>query len=94
MGLHVILQGQLLRFKIYKKGPFNINLKIKRPDTPVVEGKKGEKYRSQSDIFNVMAKSKIRFEYIRQYTWFIWEVIFSEGMETKFRTALSSKMKG
>jgi hypothetical protein len=29
-----------LRLRIYEKGPFNINLKIKRPDTPLVEGKK------------------------------------------------------
>jgi hypothetical protein len=28
-----------------------------------------------------MAKSKISFQYVRQYVWFIWEVTFSESME-------------
>jgi hypothetical protein len=29
-----------LRFKTYEKGPFSIHLKVKRPDTPLVEGKR------------------------------------------------------
>jgi hypothetical protein len=32
-----------LRFKIYEKRLFNIHLKVKRPDTPLVEGKKEKK---------------------------------------------------
>jgi hypothetical protein len=67
-----------LSFKIYEKGPFNIHLKVKMPDTPLVKGKK-EKW-GQFDIFNVMAKSKISFQSIRQYAQFIWEVT-SERME-------------
>jgi hypothetical protein len=46
-----------------------------------VEGKKEKKW-GQFDIFNVMAKSKIKFQSIRQYTQFIWEVT-SERMEEK-----------
>jgi hypothetical protein len=42
---------------------FSIHLKIKRPDTPLVERKK-EKDWGQFDIFNVMAKSKISFQSI------------------------------
>jgi hypothetical protein len=42
---------------MYEKGPFNIQLKVKRPDTPLEGGKKEEKW-GQFDIFNVMAKSK------------------------------------
>jgi hypothetical protein len=33
-----------LRFNIYEKGPFNIHLKVKRPDIPLVEGKKEKKW--------------------------------------------------
>jgi hypothetical protein len=51
---------------MYEKGPFNIHLKVKRPDTPVVEGKKENKW-GQFDIFNVMAKSKISYQSIRKY---------------------------
>jgi hypothetical protein len=29
-----------LRFKTYKKGPFSIHLKVRRPDTPLVQGRK------------------------------------------------------
>jgi hypothetical protein len=29
-----------LRLKMYEEGPFNIHLKVKRPDTPSVEGKR------------------------------------------------------
>jgi hypothetical protein len=68
--------------KFTKKRPFNINLKVKRPDTPLVEGKKEKKW-GQSDIFNFMATSKISFQSIRQYAWFIWEVNFSERMEAR-----------
>jgi hypothetical protein len=45
-----------------------------------VEGKKEKKW-GQFDIFNVMTKSKITFQSIRQYARFIWEVTFSEKME-------------
>jgi hypothetical protein len=45
-----------------------------------VEGKKEKKW-LQFDIFNVMAKSKIRFNSNRQYVRFICEVTFSERME-------------
>jgi hypothetical protein len=69
-----------LRFKMYEKWPFNIHLKIKRPDTPLVEGRKEKKW-GQFDIFNVLAKSKISFQSIRQNARFIWEVMFSERME-------------
>jgi hypothetical protein len=55
-------------------------LKVKRPDTPLVERKKEKKW-GQIYIFNVMAKSKISFQSIRQYVRFIWEVTFSERME-------------
>jgi hypothetical protein len=44
-----------------------------------VEGKKEMKW-GQFDNFNVMTKSKISFQSIRQYSRFIWEVT-SEGME-------------
>jgi hypothetical protein len=44
-----------------------------------VEGKKEKKW-EQFDIFNVMAKSKISFQSIRQYSRFIWEVT-TERME-------------
>jgi hypothetical protein len=27
---------------MYEKGPFNIHLKVKRPDTPLMKGKKGK----------------------------------------------------
>jgi hypothetical protein len=53
-----------LCFKIYEKAPVNIHLKVKRPDTTLVEAKKGNKW-GPFYIFNVMAKSKIRFQYIR-----------------------------
>jgi hypothetical protein len=46
-----------------------------------VEEKKKEKKWEQSDIFNVMTKSKISFHSIRQYSRFIWEVTFSERTE-------------
>jgi hypothetical protein len=68
-----------LRFKIYEKRPFNIHLKVKMPETPLVEGK-GENKWGQFDIFNVMAKSKVSFQSTRQYVRFIWEVT-SERME-------------
>jgi hypothetical protein len=42
----------VLRFKMYEKGPFNIHLKVNRPDTPLVEGRKERKW-GQFDIFNV-----------------------------------------
>jgi hypothetical protein len=32
-----------LRFKMYEKGPFSILLKVKRTDTPLVEGRKEKK---------------------------------------------------
>jgi hypothetical protein len=68
--------------------------KCQEADTPLVGGRKKKKW-GQFDIFNVMAKFKISFQSIRQYTRFIWEVIFSERIEAnKFWTALSSKMKG
>jgi hypothetical protein len=69
-----------LRFKMYTKGKFSIHLKIKRSDTPLVEGKKEKKW-GQFDTFNLMSKSKISFQSIRQYARFIWEVTFSERME-------------
>jgi hypothetical protein len=69
-----------LCFKIYEKGPFSIHLKVKRPDTPLVEGKKEKKW-EQFDIFSVMTKYKIGFQSISQYSWFIWEVTFSERIE-------------
>jgi hypothetical protein len=62
-----------LRFKMYEKEPFNMHLKVKRPDAPLVEGK-NEKNWGQFDIFNVMSKCKISFQSIRQYSRFIWEV--------------------
>jgi hypothetical protein len=65
---------------MYQKGPFNIHLKVKRPDTPLVEGRKEKKW-GQFDISNVRAKSKISFQSIGQYARFIWEVTFSERME-------------
>jgi hypothetical protein len=68
--------------KFTKKGPFNIHLKDKRHDTPLMEGgKKGKKW-GQFDTCNVMAKSKISFQFIKQYGQFIWEVTFSDKMET------------
>jgi hypothetical protein len=51
-----------------------------RPDTPFLEGKNENKW-GQFDIFNVMAKSKISFQSVRQYARFIWEVTVSERME-------------
>jgi hypothetical protein len=51
----------------------------KRPDTPLVEAKKENKW-GQFDVFSVMAKSKISFQSIRKYVRFIWEVT-SERME-------------
>jgi hypothetical protein len=33
-----------LHLKIYEKRPFNIHLKVKRPDIPLVEGKKEKKW--------------------------------------------------
>jgi hypothetical protein len=56
-----------LRLKIYKNGPFNIHLKVKRPDTPLVEGNKEKKW-GQFYIFNVMTKSKISFRSTKQYS--------------------------
>jgi hypothetical protein len=53
-----------LCFKIYEKGSFSVHLKVKRPDTPLVEGKKEKKW-GQFDIFNLMSKSKISFQSIR-----------------------------
>jgi hypothetical protein len=83
-----------LSFKIYKKYPFNIHLKGKKPDIPLGEGRKGKKW-GQIDISNVMAKYKISFQSIRQYARYIWEVTLSERMKTNIVwTALSSKMKG
>jgi hypothetical protein len=52
------------RFKMYEKGPFSIHLKVKRPDTSLVEGKSEKKW-GQFDIFNLMSKSKISFQSIR-----------------------------
>jgi hypothetical protein len=69
-----------LRFKTYEKGPFNIHLKVRRPDTPLVEGKTGKKG-GRFDIFNVMVKAKISFQSIRPCARIIWEVTFSERME-------------
>jgi hypothetical protein len=66
--------------KFTKKGQFNIHIEVKRPDTPLGEGKK-EKNWGKLDIFNVMAKSNISFQSSRQYARFIWEVILSERME-------------
>jgi hypothetical protein len=65
---------------VYEKGPFIIHLEVNRPDTPLVKGKKEKKW-GHFDIFNVIAKSKIRFQSIRQYSRFIWEVTFSERIE-------------
>jgi hypothetical protein len=62
---------------MYEKGPFKIHIKVKRPDTPLVAGKKEKKW-GQFDIFNVITKSKISFQSITQYSRFIWEVTFSE----------------
>jgi hypothetical protein len=45
-----------------------------------VEGKKEKKW-EQFETFNVMTKSKISFQSIRQYSRFIWEVTFSERIE-------------
>jgi hypothetical protein len=56
--------GRIYVLKIYEKGPFKIDIKAKRPDTPLVEGKKEKKW-DQFDIFNVMAKFKISFQSIR-----------------------------
>jgi hypothetical protein len=70
----------MTRFKIDEKEPFSIHLKVKRTDTPVVERKKEKKW-GQFNIFNVMAKSMISFQSIRQYGRFIWEMTFSERME-------------
>jgi hypothetical protein len=36
---------------MYENGPFNIHIKVKRPDTPLVEGKQEKKW-VQFDIFN------------------------------------------
>jgi hypothetical protein len=58
-----------------------------------VEGKNEKKW-GQIDMFNVMATSKISFQSITQYARFIYEATFSETMEIKFWTALSSKIKG
>jgi hypothetical protein len=77
-----------LHFKMYEKGPCNIHLKVKRPDTPLVEGRKEKKW-GQFDIFNVMAKSKISFQSIRQYARSIWEATFQkEWKQIKFCIAL------
>jgi hypothetical protein len=69
-----------LGFKTYEKGPFNVHLKVRRPDTSLVQGKK-EKHWRQFYIINVMDKAKISFQSIRQYARFIWEVTFSERIE-------------
>jgi hypothetical protein len=45
-----------------------------------VEGKKEKKW-GQFDIFNVIPKSKINFQSIRQYARFIWEATMSGRME-------------
>jgi hypothetical protein len=45
-----------------------------------VEGKKEKKW-GQFDIFNLMSKSKISFQSIRQHARFIWEVTFSERID-------------
>jgi hypothetical protein len=79
-----------LCFNFYEKGPFNIHLKVKRPNTPLVVRKR-EKMLSQFVIFNAMAKSKISFQSIRQYAWFIWEVTFSEEIEAN--TVLDSPIQ-
>jgi hypothetical protein len=81
-----------LRFQIYEKASFNIHLKVKKPDIPLGERRKGKKW-GQIDIFNVMAKYKNSFQSIRQYAQYIWEVTLSEKMETKFWTAPSSRTK-
>jgi hypothetical protein len=73
-------KNNYLRFKIYEKGPFKIHIKVKRPDTSLVEVKKKKKW-GQFDIFSVMAKSKISFQSIRQYARFISEVTLSERVE-------------
>jgi hypothetical protein len=54
-----------LSFKTYDKWLFIIHLKVKRPDTPLVEGRKEKKW-GQFDIFSVMTKSKISFHSIRE----------------------------
>jgi hypothetical protein len=59
-----------------------------------VEGKTEKKWR-QFDIFNVMAKSKISYQSIRQFAGFIWEVTFSERMEAnKVLDSLKIQNKG
>jgi hypothetical protein len=45
-----------------------------------VEGKK-EKNWGQFHAIDIMTKSKISFQFIKQYSWFIWEATFSERME-------------
>jgi hypothetical protein len=79
-----------LRFKMYGKGPFNIHLKVKSPDNPLVEGKK-EKKCGQFVIFNVMTRSKISFQSIRQYSRFISEVTFSERIDKQHMKGLVLK---
>jgi hypothetical protein len=59
-----------LRFKMYEKEPFNIHLKVRRPDTPLVQGRTEKKW-GPFDIFNVMVKAKISFQSIRKYARFI-----------------------
>jgi hypothetical protein len=46
---------------MYEKGPYSITIKVKRSDTPSVEGKMKKKW-GKFDIFNVMSKSKISFQ--------------------------------
>jgi hypothetical protein len=72
-------QNNELRFKIYKRGRFNIHLKVMRPNTPLMKGKKEKKW-GQFDILSVIAKPKISFQSIRQCAQFIWEVT-SDRME-------------
>jgi hypothetical protein len=69
-----------LHFKIYENGPFKIHLKVIKPYTPLVKGKKEKKW-CQFEIFIFMANSEVSFQSIRQHARFIWEVTFSERME-------------
>jgi hypothetical protein len=39
---------------MYEKGPFNIHLKVKRPDTPLVEGKKKKKKSRNNSISSLL----------------------------------------
>jgi hypothetical protein len=83
-----------VHFKIYKRGPFNIHLKVRRPNTLLVEGKQEKKW-GQFDVLNVMAKSKTVSSPLDNMPGLFGKKPYqTEWKQIKLWTALSSKMKG